>query len=1042
MFTASQPAHAQAWMQGYNFRKKIAVDKSKVPGALNLHNFNVLIELESLELKYALGCGDGLQHASGLPISFTSKDHPDIPIGFQVDSYDPVAGKLRCWVQVTELIAGQNPGTNEIYFYYGGNEFHNPLSDESRAIWSAGYRQVWHMNFDSAPAVTFSGNHQNGRYLTGHATMTAANFVPGIIGSATTFNGDTDYMHSVADKEGATSISVWIKLRQIGAEQVILANDSAGNGYRLKINAQGKVAFDILSLGAVNSHSSIDAIPVNSWVYLTVFFVNNQKKIYVNGQYRGGGGSPSSNGGTGETLSIGRSKQNNSYFNGFIDELRIAGTEKSLNWMLTEYGNQLHPETFISVSSPEVNPIQSSGANVFIGSNGTANWHDENNWSFGQLPGRYNDVIIPTGKEVYLDGGETVSVNSLLMEQAAKITLSGNLEVNCTAQLAFSSSIHLKGTGRLIFKNDLLNNGKIVSGQNDGALEFRGGQSVQLVSGSGTITVGRLEVSLALPEYKLLLHVKANVSKGLVLLNGMLHTNDQLTLLAGGYNNYAVVMPVDEVNKTGVIGNVNIQQFIDGNFSSPSTARGWWLLSSPVYHAVNAIKEYNLHAIKKSVFVTGPGGIVNGFDPSPNNKPTIYTHNQALPGTLPQKYTGIPRMDVSMPLGKGIFIFSRGNRIEPDAYEHQVQKPPFSNPQPYVFTHTGKLFTGDLKIDVFNNNAGTEGDGYNLLGNPYASPITWGGLQMVNVLPFVWIFDTKNNAYLVTDNPDYVIHAGTGFFVKVSMGSNAGAVTFTEKAKYTGTALARFNQVASIDSRRQFSKSIATEINIDLKKEGLADTYKLILRKNGSQEVTDADAEKIGEGYLSISGLTASGHQLAIDERRIDTGTRVIELFVKGWTTGTYTLTLKMSLNNNEGVVLLDHYLNTRTPVVQPEYLHSFFMDMENTETYGGKRFSLIVEPMTAANPLNREADKAISFYPNPVNELIYFRSKTHTWRNLTVLIRTITGNVIWKGALPLLEPGLPVSLPGSQLVSGLYILQLIDEKTNKTITSFKLIKN
>lgn len=1040
LVTSGQFVCAQPWMQGYNFRKKITIDKSKIPGASNLRNFNLLIEVEVAELKEVLGCGDGLQHAGGLPISFASGKQPAIPLGFQIDSYDPASGKLRCWVQVMELIAANNPGLNEMYFYYGGAERHDPLAQESLAIWTHNYRQVWHMNFDAEPATSFSAVHRHGNNATGNPQMNAGSFVRGLIGTGISFNGHTDYMRSAADQERTTCISGWIKLAQTGAAQVILANDSAANGWRLKISAAGKIVFDVFNMGVLNSHASIPAVPVNTWTYLTVIFTGSQKKIYINGEYKGGGGSPSSKGGIGETISIGRSKQNDDHFKGVMDELRIANLERSVEWISTEYRNQLNPADFIQVAAREVNPVQVQNMVEFTGANGTANWHDEGNWSGGQLPGKYTDVVIPAGKEVRLNIGHEVSLNRLFLRQGAVMVLSGNLEVNCTAQLAASSSVYLNDEAHLIVKRDLLNDGTIVSGRDGGTLVFKGVNPLQTVSGSGTVTVARLEVGLALPSHTLLLNAKVKISRLLVLLKGIFNANDQLTLLAAGPDSYASVAPVADVLHASVTGNVNIQQFIDGSFSSPSTARGWWLLSSPVYHAVNAIKEYTLKAIQQSVFVTGPGGAINGFDHSPNNNATIYTHNQALPGTLSQKYTGIPRMDVSIPFGRGFYIFSRGSRFAPHAYEQQIQKPPFSNPEPYTFMHSGQLFTGDLKIDLFNNNTGAEGAGYNLIGNPYASGITWGGLQKTDLSPFVWIFEPKNNAYLVTDQPGYVIPAGTGFFVKVKNGYGTGSVTFTESAKYTGVPVPNSSKTASAQQGRVIEGAQAISIKVDLKKDGLSDPYRVTLRKGGDDGITDADAQKIGEGHLSISGLTPEGHKLAIDERGADAAVSTIRLFVKGWASGTYILNLQASLGNTGEVVLLDHHLNKRIPVEAEEYQYPFFMDMENSKTYGGGRFSLLVRTLEKSRA--EVPDKAILFYPNPVNNVIYLKSTDQTRRNLKVLIRTIAGNVVWEEELPLLEAGVAALLPCDQLVRGLYILQLTDKKTNKTIASFKMLKN
>lgn len=1042
LIVSGQYGLAQPWMQGYNFRKIITVDKSKVPGTSNLLNFNLLIELESVELKDMPGCNRTIPRYR-LPISFALKSRSDVPISFQIDSYDPVAGKLICWVQIAELITANKPGINEIYFYYGGNENQEPSSEESDVPWSAGYQRVWHMNFDGEPAISFSGVPGVENAAIGGQGMNLASFTKGIIGTGVTFNGTTDAMYSATDTNRTVCISGWIKFRNPGTEQVIVTNDSVGNGYLLKINAQGKIVFDIIAMGAVNSHVTVEALPVDTWVYFTASLKDRLKRIYLNGMYKGGGFSTVSSKYSGGYISIARSKQNDRYFNGEIDELRVGNVERTIEWILTEYRNQLNPKSFISVSAQELNPQQSPNANEFTGANGTSNWNDEANWSFGRVPGSYSNILVKAGRQVHIMPGSFISLNSLTLETGAQLILETDLQVNCTAQLETSSSIVLKEQVRLTFKNDVVNNGSISLDQHTATLIFNGERALQSFSGSGVTTVSHLEVNQTSPAYTVLLNAKIDVIKKVVLTKGILNANDQLTLRANGHNNYAVVAPVDNIYQTSVVGNVDVQQFIDGNFSSPSTARGWWLLSSPVFQSDHNVKEYNFSSLQQSIFVTGPGGAMNGFDPSPNNNSTIYTHNQALPGTLSQKYTGLPNMSANVALGKGVYVFSRGSRTEPNAFEHQVQRPPFSNPQAYVITAKGKLFMGELKVNLFNRNMGTEGDGYNLLGNPYASPITWGNLQKLNVLSFVWVFDPKNNAYLVTDDPGYIIHSGTGFFVKVRTGHSTGAITFTESSKYSETPNFASNRFASVDAKSQLNVAgIKTELSVRITKGSLSDEYILVMNSGGNDEITDADAAKIGEGHVSISGLTSNSKKLAIDERGIDTGRRIIQLYVKGAASGTYELSLKGKIQNKTQVILLDHYLDKQIRVKEGAQHYSFDIDIGNRDTYGEKRFSLLVRSLDSTKYLKDEPDESVLLYPNPINDMIYIRSINQSWRNLKIIIRTIAGQRVWGSEVPLLEPGTPVQLPASRLMSGLYILQLIDQKDNRTIASLKMLKN
>nr|WP_121270701.1 LamG-like jellyroll fold domain-containing protein [Pedobacter schmidteae] len=1034
-------AIGQSWMAGYQFRKKITIDKSKVTGPSNLLNFNVLIELEDEALKYMSECGPVLQSISSLPISFATKTHSDVPIGFQVDSYEPEKGKLSCWVQVAELIAAGSPGLNELYFYYGGYGIHDPFSVAARAIWPAAYQQVWHMNADNGGVLSRSANHSSGNNVVGSPGMIMANFSAGRIGQGVLFDGVGHGMMVAADTNTMTSISTWVNVGRLGTEQMILANDSAGSGYRIKINAAGHLVFDVLNDGLTSRHTSIAALTLNTWNYLMLVFSNRQKKIYINGLYSGGGaGGAAAKMGRGAAISIGISKQNDSHFKGAIDELRILNVEKSLDWMLTEYRNQRAPASFISSSMPETNPLQIVVAKEFTNANGSGNWAEQGNWSDGVLPGRYSNVIIGTGQSVQIMAGNPVSINRLRLESNASLTLNSDLELNCTAQIAAAASIVLHDDARLVVKKDMVNDGSIVSGQQQGELVFRGDEALQTFSGSGIVTVSGVLVDMVTPDRQVILQSPISVTKQLLLKRGTLNANGRLTLLAMGPTSYGSLMPVDDIFNAGIIGEVKVQHYVDGDFLSPSTARGWWLLSSPVFQIPGSPRAFNLNAVQESIFVTGPAPLQNGFDPSPNNKSSIYTHNQALAGTLSQKYTGIPNMAVRIPCGRGFYAFSRGSRYVTGAYQQQLQGPVFSNPQPYKITYSGNLFTGMLKMDLSNLNSGAEGDGYHLLGNPYASGISWGALGKVNLQPFVWVFDPRNNAYLVTDDPEYVIHSGKGFFVRVASGHVMGELTFTESAKYVIPTIAQ-NRLASSQLKLAGNKE-ETRLKISISRSGLSDDYTLRLHSKGNDAIDDADAAKIGEGYLSIAGLTADGIKLAIDTRAIDTTIRSIPLFVKGWANGTYTLSLKSMGNSKTELKLKDHYLNLQRVVANDALEYPFYIDIENKQTFGSARFSLIIEQAKATTPLKKEKNENIFIYPNPVNERLFLKSTQQTLRNLQVVVRTIAGQIVWRTELPLLEPGMQTGLPCHQLHSGVYVLQLFDPQKNKTIVSFKVIKN
>src|SRR3982750_4774807 len=105
IFLSYSHSFGQSWMSGFNYRKKITIDKSKVIaktvvfGSNNtvdydLVDFPVLIDIVDRDLIYnGAACGSKIQDIGGRDISFALSTAPTVPLNFQVESYDPVTGR-------------------------------------------------------------------------------------------------------------------------------------------------------------------------------------------------------------------------------------------------------------------------------------------------------------------------------------------------------------------------------------------------------------------------------------------------------------------------------------------------------------------------------------------------------------------------------------------------------------------------------------------------------------------------------------------------------------------------------------------------------------------------------------------------------------------------------------------------------------------------------------------------------------------------------------------------------------------------------------
>lgn len=755
---------AQTWMSGFSCRKKITFNKNKIEGKLvklpggqensGLLNFPVLISLEGPEFKFDQDYFEPkISNSGGLDIAVADAANPAVPLNIQLDHYDPVAGKLTCWVQLPFLASKESiTAPSAVYFYYGAAGLHDPDGSAAQELWAADYTKVIHLNEGAE----------------------------GKIGQGWLLNGSSTKKRLSGNTATEFFLSAWVQADGTGTEQMIMTNDSTGKGgYQLKINASGQLILEGF-YGALPSWSltSSAALSFGTWHYVAAKLISGEARLYIDGATVASKSSVNIRLGIGGQVFLGAAKQSDRYLSGRLDEVRIGKTMRTLEWIKTEYENQSSPPGFYSIGVTEFSPEILSSTFTFVGTKNNI-WDEPLNWDKGITPSDHSNVRIKEGKIAELR--KNVVLSKLLLEQNSALYLYTELELEHYAELQINSNLLSLAAGAVVLrlKGNLVNNGRISLTGIGNKIAFSGGTSTIKASGAGQTNTALLELDRLFPADVVSLEGSFYILDFVKLLRGKLYANGRLTLLSSA-NRTAALGSVKSIAEAEILGDVQVQCFIAGTFPSPSSGRGWRLLSSPV---CTSDLQYGFQAVKNSVFVTGPGGILKGFDPSPNNAATLYKHDQQLPGNLAQKYSPIPDIQSRQALGKGFFLFSRGDRTVPDAYRHQIQSPPFSNAAPYVLTYTGTLLTGRLAIAVYNTDKGQEGDGFNLLGNPYAASLRWGSIHKENVGPYVWLYDPLNGAYKVSDDPDEVIPAGAGFFIRVLNGFKSGSIVFDEDCK-------------------------------------------------------------------------------------------------------------------------------------------------------------------------------------------------------------------------------------------------------------------
>ncbi len=333
-------------------------------------------------------------------------------------------------------------------------------------------------------------------------------------------------------------------------------------------------------------------------------------------------------------------------------------------------------------------------------------------------------------------------------------------------------------------------------------------------------------------------------SAGVLTLNGtstVLHTNGLLTLNSDSTGSATIAaIPTG----CGITGNVNVQRYITGGPDAfgGNGNRGYRLLSSPVYTAIdtahNSNKIYSINYLLNSTYISGTNFPPTSTTPtSKTGNPSLYLYRESL---LPQyttflnsNFRGINNISsppnymididggpYNIPVGNGYLFFFRGGIGTVNPFSTTAM------PLSATLTCTGTLNQGTINavhwytpgspnLSYTVSEAGEPFQGFNLVGNPYASSIDWDKFSSTDNTAPIYGFDVNNYLYRLVpggaagagnynvyttqfggiNGATHVIPSGEGFFV-IAGGTDA-TLTFSETAKIdsqvTGAILLRAN---------------------------------------------------------------------------------------------------------------------------------------------------------------------------------------------------------------------------------------------------------
>lgn len=272
-----------------------------------------------------------------------------------------------------------------------------------------------------------------------------------------------------------------------------------------------------------------------------------------------------------------------------------------------------------------------------------------------------------------------------------------------------------------------------------------------------------------------------------------------------------------------------------------------------------------------------------------------------------------------------------------------------------IWSVTGSPVMGNVNYPVSSGGAQT---GFNLVSNPYASPISWAKVLAASPGMFdaVYIYnpDAGQTQYVngVASHPSTsgaadVIPMGQGFYVQ---SNGAASLNFTESCKVANNT----NSNPLLRSANSVDPNIGAVMHLKVEGGGYSD-YAAIRFHSGATTSFDGqfDAHKIYDspGYVGYPGIWTKRTVIATQTEGVDYGINslpyaytqnaVIPVIVRVYSTGQYTISSSdfsnLQANGNTCIILKDKLTNVSHDLTAGDYVCNI------SDTTYAPRFELTV---------------------------------------------------------------------------------------------------
>lgn len=525
-------------------------------------------------------------------------------------------------------------------------------------------------------------------------------------------------------------------------------------------------------------------------------------------------------------------------------------------------------------------------------------------------------------------------------------------------------------------------------------------------SGTGIAGTGGLTIA-----------ANSSISGTVINFNGVLTVNSAATLTTAGLltltsdaTNTAIV-----ANSAGSIsGNVTVQRFI------PSGRRVYRFLAHPF------TANLAMSSLTDNIDITGFGGAP--FTTTTTNNPSAFSYNNATANvTITPNDPGWNALTASSTLNAktGYRILVRGSKGQASSLTGGAY-----TPAAVTLNWTGTLNQGNQVFTLSRANANAQ---YNLIGNPYASPVnlslTIRGSN-INANFTVWNAQAgSRGAYFTqTFSTSYILPSGATFFAQTANGASNNTITFEEADKATGTPTSIFR-----------TSIIEDQLVLELKdsNNNYADQLAFFFDDKNKNYTSNNDvlwdAEKLTNPDANLYSFSNDGKKLAIDRRPLADNT-IIPLGLTNTANAYFTITVKElpQINSSYNLYLNDKLLNTLTLLQANTSIN--IEVTSNTQSQGNNRLEIVskLKPVLpiVSNTFN------IKLSPNPTKNMVTISFSNVEQANTTITLTNAAGKAVKTIQAGIVQTGVQ-RVNVKDLAIGVYYVILnngTDRKTEKLV--------